>query len=93
MSLTLSHIDILKLTVEQDILAVLRGRRDSEIGLERLVIQQCRLRWKKQDTLGFDELVEEVEWNDVDEMRPSDEDTDEDESDYSRYEYDPLYYF
>lgn len=78
-------------------LAVLRGRRGCKIDLKRLVIQRCRVCRANDDTLGFKELVEEVEWIDVEQMGSdydaSDEDPDSDDSDYSRYEYDPLYYF
>ena len=63
-------------------LAVLQGRLDRKIGLEQLVIKGCRVRRANDDGLGFKELVQEVEWIDVEEVN-SDEDLDSDESDYS----------
>jgi len=94
-SLTLSDLDFL-LATEQDMLAVLQGRRDCKVGLERLIIQRCRVRRANNDTLGFKELVGKVEWINVDEMGSyydgSDEDPDSDESDYPLNEYD-LYFF
>ena len=85
MTLTLSRLDFLH-GVEEDILDVLRGRRDRNIGLKRLSIQSCRVHRDHDDEGYFEGLVEEVEWIDVEDMgtdyEGTDEDPSEDESDY-----------
>ena len=85
-SLTLSNLDFLH-GMEEDILDVLRGRRDNNIGLERLIIRSCRVHRAHDDEGYFKGLVEEVKWVDVENVGTeyegySDEDSDWDESDF-----------
>ena len=62
-SLTVSHLDILSGRGEQ-LLDVLKGRRDRGVGLKRLVVRSCRVHEDEyRSRLG--QLVEEVEWDGV----------------------------
>jgi len=60
-SLTLSRLDFLHGVVD-GLLNFLRGRCNRGIGLERLVIQSCRVHRADDDTLGLEELVKETRW-------------------------------
>jgi hypothetical protein len=79
-SLTLSQLDFLH-DVVGDLLEILGDRSDHDIGLERLVVQGCRVH-TAADAVDFRELVGEVELIDVKEMgsdyKGSDEDSDPD---------------
>ena len=78
-SLTLSNLDFLH-GVEEDILDILRGRRDHNIGLTKLVVQHCRVHRAHDDEGYFEGLVEEVKWIDVEVMGTDYEGSNEDPS-------------
>jgi hypothetical protein len=61
--LTLSHLDILS-GREQELLDVLKERRDHNLGLEKLVVRSCRVH-EDEDELKLRELVKEVKWDNV----------------------------
>jgi len=65
--LTLSRLDFLHSVVD-DVLDFLRGRRDRNIGLKRLVIQSCRVHSGDDESLGLKDLVKVIRWIDLEEM-------------------------
>jgi len=75
-SLTLSYLDIL-FGHEEKLLAVLKGRRDCNIGLKNLVIQSCRVH-KVELRSKLRKLVKEVKWVNVNMVELDCEDTDDD---------------
>ena len=88
-SVTLSRVDLLH-GVCGVLLAFLRGRRDREVGLKRLVIRSCRV--PSEGALsGFKEVVKETEWSDLEEVGSECEgyeESDSEESDESSdYDY------
>ena len=81
-SLTLSRIDLLHGTLE-NLLDVLGRMRDDNNRLKRLIVEGCRVH-RGVDVEEFtEELVEEVEWTDVEEMGSDYEGSDEDEDSVS----------
>jgi len=66
--------------VGEDTLTVLERRRHEKFGLERLVVESCRVHLDEEES-GFSELVEEVEWNDVEAVGLYYDGTDEADSD------------
>jgi len=74
--LTLSQLDFLH-DVVGDLLEILDDRRSHDIGLERLVIERCRVH-TANDASDFREIVKEVELTDVTEMGSDYEESDED---------------
>lgn len=62
---------------------VLKGRRDCNAGLKKLVIRSCRVR-KAEFVSELRELVKEVKWDDVEvvgsDYGNTDDETDADES-------------
>ena len=69
-SLTLSHIDISGL--EQELLDILKERRDYNLGLRKLVVQSCQV-GKIEIESKFRELVKEVKWDNVTSLDTSSE--------------------
>ena len=65
-SLTLSRLDLLH-GVAGDLYDLLDGRCDQDVGLERLVVESCRVH-TIDDVAQFEELVEELDWTDPEEM-------------------------
>ena len=61
--MTLSHLDILYGREEQ-LFDVLKERYDHNLCLKKLVVRSCRMH-EDEDESRFEEVVEEVEWDDV----------------------------
>ena len=87
-SLTLSNLDFLH-GAEGDLLEALQGRLDCNIGLKWLVFDWCRVHHSHGSAAGFNKLVEEVEWNNVEEMGSDYNGSDYDGSDYNGSDEDP----
>jgi len=75
-SLTLSDLDIL-FDCEDDLLGVLKGRRDCNVGLRKLVIRSCRVH-KAEYASKLRELVKEVKWDNVEVVGSGHGDTEDD---------------
>jgi len=75
-SLTLSNLDIL-FDCEVDLLSVLKGRRECDIGLKKLVIRSCRVH-NAEYASKLRELAKEVKWDNVEVVGSDYEDTDDD---------------
>ena len=74
--LTLSDLDIL-FDCEEDLLGVLRGRRNCNVGLKRLIIRSCRVH-KAEYASKLREIVKEVKWDDVEVVGSGHGDTEDD---------------
>ena len=62
-SLTLSHLDI-RFGREEQLLDVLKGRRDHNVGLKKLVVRSCRVhRVEYNPKLG--EVVKNIKWDNM----------------------------
>ena len=81
--LVLSDLDIL-FDCEKDLLGVLKGRRDCNIGLKKLVVRSCRVH-KGEYVSKLRELVKEVKWDNVEVVGSGHGDT-EDETDTDELE-------
>ena len=81
--LTLSNLDIL-FDCEDELLGILKGRRDRNIGLKKLVIRSCRVH-KIEYMARLMELVDEVKWDNL-EVVGSDYDGTDDDTDAGRAE-------
>ena len=62
-SLTLSHLDI-RFGREEQLLDVLKRRRDHNVGLKRLVTRSCRVH-KVEYNPKLGELVKNVKWDNM----------------------------
>ena len=78
-SLKLFRLDLLY-DVCDDLLVYLQCRRDQEVGLKLLVIRSCRVH-SEEDISGFEKVVNEVEWSDLEEVGSECEESDSEDSD------------
>lgn len=74
-SLTLSHLDVLY-GLNLELLTVLKGRRDQNIGLKNLIVRSCRTHEGDKEKLR--EVVKKVKWVNVVEKSADAEETEED---------------
>jgi len=82
-SLTLADLDIL-FDSEEELLNVLKWRRDCNVGLRKLVVRSCRVH-RAQYVSNLRELVKEVKWDNVEVVGWGHGDT-EDETDTDELE-------